>query len=171
VVDPGRDQDRLERFRCRQQQIRRLAKDPVARGSANVPVPQSGPAPYHRGVSLDSRCQVIEQGAERADVERREPLPAFYGHAGQQRKNRCLGLAPRCRGKKQDVVAGVDWPYGLKLGRAKVGPPESVDDMVPERRVELLEGVHGSNATSSTDDAAAVARSAGVISRWSRVGA
>src|SRR5438445_5525095 len=33
-----------------------------------------------------------------------------------------------------------DRPYGLKLGRAEVGPPESVDDVVPERRVELLEG-------------------------------
>jgi hypothetical protein len=75
------------------------------------------------------------------------------------------------RAKKQDVVAGLDWLYGLKLGRAEVGPPESVDDVVPERRVELLEGAHSSNATSSTEDAAAVARSAGVISRWSRVGA
>src|SRR5437588_2658397 len=61
--------------------------------------------------------------------------------------------------------------YGLKLGRAKVGPPESVDDVVPERWVELLEGAHDSNATSSTGGAAAVARSAGVISRGSRVGA
>src|SRR6266446_668775 len=171
MVDPGRDQDRLERFRRRQQQIRGLAKDAVARGGADIPVPQSGPASHHSGVSLDSRCKVIEQGAERADVERREPLPAFYGHAGQQRKDRCLGLAPRCRGKKQNVVAGLDRPYGLKLGRAEVKPPESVDDVVLERRVELLEGTHGSNATSSTDNAAAVARSAGVISRWSRVGA
>jgi hypothetical protein len=66
VVDPGRDQDRLERFRRRQQQIRTLANDPAARGSANVPVPQSGLAPYHRGVSLDAWCQIVEQGAERA---------------------------------------------------------------------------------------------------------
>ena len=29
-------------------------------GTANVTVPQSGPPPYHRGVSLDSRCQVVE---------------------------------------------------------------------------------------------------------------
>ena len=98
-------------------------------------------------------------------------MPAFDGHAGQQRKERRFGLAARRRGKNQDIVAGLDWPYGLKLGRAKVGPPESVDDVVPERRVELLEGAHDSNATSSTDDAAAVARSAGVISRGSRVGA
>jgi hypothetical protein len=146
-------------------------KDAVARGGANVPVPQSGPASHHRGVSLNSRCQVIEQGAKRADVERREPLPAFYGRAGQQWKDCCLGLASRCRGKKQDVVASLDRPYGFKLDRAEVGPPESVDHVVSERRVEFFEGTHGSNTTSSTDTAAAVARSAGVISRRSSVGA
>jgi hypothetical protein len=110
---------------------------------------------------------VARKGVELVD----DDGPDDDGHAGQKRKESCLGLAPRCRRKKQDVIAGLDWPYRLSLGRAKVGPPESVDDMVPERRVELLEGAHGSKATSSTDGAAVVARSAGVISRSSKVGA
>jgi hypothetical protein len=127
--------------------------------------------PDHRGVSLDPRCQVIKQGAQRADVKCREPIPIFDGHAREKRKERRFGLAARRRRKKQGIVAGLDWPYCLKLSPAEVGPPEGVDHVVPERRVELLEGAHGSNATSSTDDTGTVARSAAVISRSSRVGA
>ena len=45
VVDPARYEHRLERLRCREEDVRRFCEDPAALGGPDIAVPQADGAP------------------------------------------------------------------------------------------------------------------------------
>jgi hypothetical protein len=120
---------------------------------------------------MDAGLEVIEQGAQRADVENCKTTPALGEHAGEDREEARLRLPSGGRGEQQYVLAREHRCDRLELGRAHGCPAQGVDNVVAQRRVERIEGVHSLSSMSSTERAPAPARSAGVISSSASVGA
>ena len=150
---------------------REIVEDLAAYRIRHVAMPKGG-APAHKGgIPLQSRFDIVQQGVQRTDVQGRQPPPALAGHSGQQRKYRRLGLAAGSRCEQQNTLTTLDRLDCGKLGRAQLGPAQSVDEMVAQGRMQLVEPAHTSNSISSTEAAAAQARSAAVIWRSSTVGA
>ena len=155
---PARDEQHLDRLGRGQQQIGRLPHDPPPAGGADVAVPAVDPPPERIGAGAQPRLQVVQQRLDRADVEHAQPAPPAVEHPRQQREHRRLRLAAGGRRQQQDVVAVEHRADGLLLQRAERGPPERVDDVVPQGRVQAVERgrtAHGSSSTSSGVRAAA----------------
>lgn len=134
-------------------------------------MPQGGASANKGSIALQARFEIVEQRAQWTDIQCRQPPPALDGHPGQQWQNSRLGLAARGWREQKDAVAELNRVDRLQLARTQLGPAQSIEDMVAEGRMQLVGWAHKSSSTSSTEDAAAHARSADVISGSWTVGA
>ena len=112
-IRQGRDQHRFERFWCGQQDVRTVEDLAFADSCGGVSMPYRRGASEPTGVGSDPRLQVVQQRAQGTHVEDRRPCPRLLSHAGQQWKQRCLGLAAGCGSQEQAIVAAQDGTDGL----------------------------------------------------------
>src|SRR5690606_24968303 len=106
--------------------------------------------------------QIVEQCLDRTNVEHAGTAPTLLRHAGQHRDDRRFGLAASGRCQQQAVPTSVDWFDGLELRRPQTWPPERIDNVILDSRMQAVELAHSS--MSSTETALAAARSFTVIS-------
>ena len=141
-IDVGRDQHHLQRLWCGEQAIGRIAQYMPPGGRGHVAMPERRPPAQERAVPLEANVEVVQQGLDRADVEQAQAGPVLRQHAGGQREEGRLGLAAR-RGRQHDhVLPGQDARDDLLLERSKLPPSHAVDDVVLDRRMELVEVAH-----------------------------
>jgi len=104
-------------------------------------VPEADRATGPRRVRRQPWLKVVEQGAQRTEIEHRGAAPLLRGHSRQQWEHRGLGLAARRRSEEQYVVPVEDRCDGLILERAQCRPAQGVDDVMEEYLLQLL-GAH-----------------------------
>jgi hypothetical protein len=80
-VYPPRNQHDLEGFRRGQEHVRRVLHDSLARGRADIAVPQSRPASEQPAVSVEALGEIVQERAYGADVEHGEAGPSLGEHA------------------------------------------------------------------------------------------
>ena len=139
---PRADQHRLERFGGDGEDVGGLSDVPLARRRAHVPVPLERPSADQPGETLESCLLVVQQGADRCDVQHRRGGLIVLVHLRQQWEERRLGLAPGGGRQHHAVGAVEDDIDGLTLDRPQVRPAQVVDDLVLQGRTEAVEGVH-----------------------------
>ena len=163
-IDVRRDQHHLQRLRRGEQAVGRVAEHVPPGGRGHVAVPEGRSPAQERAVPLEPNVEVVEQGLDRADVEHAQARPALGEHAGGDGQEGRLGLAAR-RGRQHDhVLPGQDARDHLLLEGPQLPPAQAVDDVVLDRRMELVEVAHRSSSISSTSDAPIACRSTGVSS-------
>ena len=164
----ARDQHHLDRLRRGQQQVGRLARDPPPPGGADVAVPAVDAPAHEVGAGVQPRLGVVEQRLDRTDPEHAQTAPSALQHARQQRQQGRLRLAPGGGRQQQGVVAVQHGAEGRLLQRAERLPPQRVDDVVLQGRVQAVErgrSAHGSSSTSSGVRGTRALRSTSVSSR------
>ena len=163
VVDLAGHEDDFERFRRGQQAIGGIGEDapPLRLGRIAVPAGRS-PADQPE-VPFQPLLLIVQEGTDRADVEHAQAGPGARQHPGQDREERRLGLAA-CGRRQDDQVRPVEETLdGEVLDGSEIPPSQRVDDVMLERRMQPIEGIHRVSSMSSTPVAWA-SRSVAVIS-------
>ena len=117
-------------------------------------MPQRRASAEQRAIAVESRFQVVQQRLDRAQVKQAEPVPVLAQHPRHRGKERRFGLASRRRRQHDHVLTAQDRLDHGFLERPEVTPTETVDDVVPQGRMELIEPAQRSNSMSSTPVAA-----------------
>ena len=135
-VDLGGDEHRFEGLGGRKQHVGRVGEDRFALPLCGVAMPKLRSATQPIRVGVESGFEVVQQRPQRADVQHRQSAPSFVRSPGEYRETRRLGLAPGRRREQKGVIPTKDGCNGRLLKRPKARPPESVDDVVEDRRVK-----------------------------------
>ncbi len=163
-IDVRRHQHHLQRLRRGQQAVGRVAEHVPAGGGGHVAVPEGRTPAQERAVPLEPHVEVVQEGLDRADVEHAQPRPALRQHARGHGQEGRLRLAAR-RGRQHDhVLPGENAGDHLLLEGSQLPPTQAVDDVVLQRRMELIEVAHKFSSISSTSAAPIACRSTGVSS-------
>jgi hypothetical protein len=65
----ARDEHYFERFRRRQQTVRRLSHEPTAGGGSDITMPQRHSAAYEPAEPFETLVKVVQERSKRADVQ------------------------------------------------------------------------------------------------------
>jgi len=171
VVLSASDQHHLERLGRRHQHLRRIRDNPASQGIRGVAVPELHAASQQTTVVLQPGMEVVQQCSQRTDVHDAETGPALGQHSREHREHGGFGLSARCWRQQQCVIAAEKRADGLFLKRAKRRPAETVDDVVLNGWVEIVEGAHVLRSMSSTVAPPLALRSIAVISGSASVNA
>ena len=88
--------------------------------------------------------KVIQQRAKRADVYNAQAGPIAAANLRQNGENRRFRFSPGGWGEQQAMFPGDDWTDARKLQWPEIPPPQRVDDVVLDQRIELFELVQSS---------------------------
>ena len=146
-----RDEHSLQRLRRGEENVGRCVTDVVFPTAGDVSVPHLATASQERCVMAEALLKVVQERLERADINDTERAPFLVDHPRENRKHGSLGLAAGGGREEQAMVTVEDRADALLLQRPQRPPPERIDDVVLNERIQAIEGAHTSREMSSTD--------------------
>ena len=123
-----------------QQDVRRVIQKRIFPARGDITVPFERASPDQARVALHARLLVVEQSPDRRHVHHGNRPPVLRVHLREQGKERRLCLAPGRGSKNHNVLAVQHRGDGQFLDRAEILEPQSVHDLVLERRAQSVEG-------------------------------
>lgn len=140
----------------------------MALGLPDVSMPQRAAPSHHLAVAFKAFMEIVQECFERADIQNTQSIPVFGTNSRENGECGCLRFSPRGGSEEQTMLSGMYRPNTLLLERPEFAPPQRVDDVVLDERVELVESAQSSREMSSTDEAGIEFRSS-VLSSSSRI--
>lgn len=108
----------------------------------DITVPQRDPTPYKACILRKTRLQVVEQRANRADVQNRQAVPSLRRHSGQNRQEARFSLAARRRRDKQGVLPlHQRWQRSVLQG-TQATPAQAINQVMLQGGVKQFKGSH-----------------------------
>jgi hypothetical protein len=135
AIGSSRDENRLKTLGRREQDVRRISQDGGTLGLPYVAMPQSASTTDERAVKRKALVQVVQQSANRTDVQHAQTDPFLSEHSRKDRQDRGFRFAASGWGKQKTMFPVEDRVNRLLLQGPQITPAEAIDNMMLDARM------------------------------------